>query len=136
MAASARAPVHIAGCLCCLLAPCSPACAVLSSTLLVFVRRLSRRVCNRCTALKRWCRRAGFFSQFGRVSKVRVSRNKKTGAAKHYAFLEFASPEVAAIAAEAMDGYMLFTQARDTVKGCPVAQPSCSPCTSRVCSPA
>ena len=51
------------------------------------------------------------------MSKVRVSRNKKTGAAKHYAFLEFASPEVAAIAAEAMDGYMLFTQARDAVKG-------------------
>lgn len=56
--------------------------------------------------------RAGFFAQFGRVTKVRVSRNKKTGAAKHYAFLEFASAEVAAIAAEAMDGYMLFTQAR------------------------
>jgi len=55
---------------------------------------------------------AGFFAQFGRVTKVRVSRNKKTGAAKHYAFLEFASAEVAAIAAEAMDGYMLFTQAR------------------------
>ncbi len=55
---------------------------------------------------------AGFFTQFGRVTKVRVSRNKKTGAAKHYAFLEFASAEVAAIAAEAMDGYMLFTQAR------------------------
>ena len=59
---------------------------------------------------------AGFFTQFGRVSKVRVSRNKKTGAAKHYAFLEFASPEVAAIAAEAMDGYMLFTQVRYAVK--------------------
>ncbi|KAK9827622.1 hypothetical protein WJX81_007725 [Elliptochloris bilobata] len=52
----------------------------------------------------------GFFAQFGRVTKVRVSRNKKTGAAKHYAFLEFASADVAAIAAEAMDGYMLFTQ--------------------------
>ncbi len=53
---------------------------------------------------------AGFFSQFGRVTKVRVSRNKKTGKAKHYAFLEFQLPDVAAIAAEAMDGYMMFTQ--------------------------
>ena len=53
---------------------------------------------------------AGFFSQFGTVTRLRVSRNKKTGKAKHYAFLEFQSPEVAAIAAEAMHGYMLFTQ--------------------------
>lgn len=37
---------------------------------------------------------AGFFGQFGTVTKVRVSRNKKTGKAKHYAFLEFAFPEV------------------------------------------
>jgi nucleolar protein 15 len=41
---------------------------------------------------------------------VRVSRNKKSGASKHYAFLEFSSPEVARIAAGAMDGYMLFGQ--------------------------
>lgn len=52
----------------------------------------------------------GFFSQFGDVKHVKVSRSKKTGNAKHFAFLEFKSPEVAAIAAEAMDGYMLFTQ--------------------------
>jgi len=41
---------------------------------------------------------------------VRVSRNKKTGKAKHYAFLEFQYPEVAETAAEAMNDYMLFTQ--------------------------
>ncbi|CAL8463903.1 g3438 [Coccomyxa elongata] len=52
----------------------------------------------------------GFFTQFGRVTKVRLSRNKKTGKAKHYAFLEFQYPEVAAVAAEAMDGYMMFKQ--------------------------
>ena len=86
---------------------------------------------DRFAALTRWWCCAGFFSQFGRVSKVRVSRNKKTGAAKHYAFLEFASPEVAAIAAEAMDGYMLFTQARDTVNRWPVAWPSCRHCCQR-----
>ena len=53
---------------------------------------------------------SGFFTQFGRVTKVRLSRNKKTGKAKHYAFLEFQYPEVAAVAATAMDGYMLFKQ--------------------------
>lgn len=52
----------------------------------------------------------GFFSQFGVVTNRKVSRNKKTGKAKHYAFVEFQLPEVAAIAAEAMNGYMLFTQ--------------------------
>ena len=53
---------------------------------------------------------AGFFSQFGTVTNVRVSRNKKTGKAKHYAFLEFQYPDVAATAADAMHDYMLFTQ--------------------------
>ncbi|CAL5226161.1 g8985 [Coccomyxa viridis] len=52
----------------------------------------------------------GFFSQFGNVTNVRVSRNKKTGKAKHYAFLEFQYADVAATAAEAMHDYMLFTQ--------------------------
>ena len=51
----------------------------------------------------------GYFSQFGTVTRVRVSRNKKTARARHYAFLEFASPAVAKVAADAMDGYLLFT---------------------------
>ncbi|KAI3425035.1 hypothetical protein D9Q98_008413 [Chlorella vulgaris] len=51
-----------------------------------------------------------YFSQFGRVTKLRLSRSKKSGKSKHYGFLEFASAEVAQIAAHAMDGYMLFTQ--------------------------
>jgi hypothetical protein len=55
-------------------------------------------------------RHAEYFSQFGRVTKLRLSRSKKSGKSKHYGFLEFASAEVAQIAAEAMDGYMLFTQ--------------------------
>ncbi len=41
---------------------------------------------------------------------MRLSRNKKTGKAKHYAFLEFQYPEVARIAADAMNGYFLFKQ--------------------------
>lgn len=52
----------------------------------------------------------GFFSQFGRLTRVRVSRSKRTAKAKHYAFLEFAVPEVARIAAEAMDGHFMFAQ--------------------------
>ena len=55
---------------------------------------------------------AGYFSQFGRLKHVRLSRSKKTGKAKHYAFLEFNHASVAKIAAGAMDGYFLFTQVR------------------------
>lgn len=50
----------------------------------------------------------GFFGQFGDITRLRLSRNKKTGKSKHYAFLEFRSPEVAAVVAECMDNYLLF----------------------------
>lgn len=50
----------------------------------------------------------GYFSQFGQVSRLRVSRNKKTGAPKHFAFLEFQHGEVAKIVAETMNNYLLF----------------------------
>lgn len=36
----------------------------------------------------------GFFSQFGKLTRVRLSRSKKSGKAKHYAFLEFLRHEV------------------------------------------
>jgi nucleolar protein 15 len=49
-----------------------------------------------------------YFSQFGRVNRLRLSRNKKTGASKHFAFVEFASTEVADIVARTMDNYLLF----------------------------
>ena len=49
-----------------------------------------------------------YFSQFGKVNRLRLSRNKKTGASKHYAFVEFASTEVADIVARTMDNYLLF----------------------------
>jgi nucleolar protein 15 len=49
-----------------------------------------------------------YFSQFGTVSRLRLSRNKKTGRSKHYAFIEFVSEEVAQIVAETMDNYLLF----------------------------
>ncbi|KAF8640247.1 hypothetical protein AX16_010142 [Volvariella volvacea WC 439] len=49
----------------------------------------------------------GYFTQFGDVTRLRVSRNKKTGKSKHYAFLEFDSSSVAQIVAETMDNYLL-----------------------------
>ncbi|TBU24013.1 hypothetical protein BD311DRAFT_767293 [Dichomitus squalens] len=48
-----------------------------------------------------------YFSQFGDVTRLRLSRNKKTGKPKHYAFIEFDSSSVARIVAETMDNYLL-----------------------------
>ncbi|OCL05663.1 hypothetical protein AOQ84DRAFT_344459 [Glonium stellatum] len=49
-----------------------------------------------------------YFSQFGDLLRLRLSRNRKTGASKHYAFLEFSSAAVADIVAKTMDKYLLF----------------------------
>jgi nucleolar protein 15 len=49
-----------------------------------------------------------YFGQFGNVTRLRLSRNKKTGKSKHYAFVEFADAEVAKIVAETMHNYLLF----------------------------
>lgn len=66
-----------------------------------------------------------YFSQFGAVTRLRLSRNKKvsqsmtvapcpltvtrsqTGGSKHYAFIEFDSSSVAEIVADTMDNYLL-----------------------------
>ncbi|CAD6979957.1 unnamed protein product [Tilletia controversa] len=48
-----------------------------------------------------------YFSQFGTVTRLRLSRNRSTGAPKHYAFIEFADRDVAAIVQETMDNYLL-----------------------------
>ncbi|KAG9445900.1 hypothetical protein H6P81_012028 [Aristolochia fimbriata] len=50
----------------------------------------------------------GFFKQFGKVKRLRVARNKKTGKSKHFGFIEFESPEVAKIVADCMHNYLLF----------------------------
>jgi RNA recognition motif-containing protein len=55
-----------------------------------------------------------YFSQFGEVRRIRVGRSKKTGNSKGYAFVEFLFPEVAQIAAEAMNNYMMFKQVMRT----------------------
>ena len=51
-----------------------------------------------------------YFGQFGDVNKVKVSRSKSTGKSKGYAFVEFADPEVAKIAAETMHDYLMLGQ--------------------------
>jgi nucleolar protein 15 len=51
-----------------------------------------------------------FFLQFGQVVNLRISRNKKTGKSKHYGFIQFHTPDIASIVAEAMDGYHFFGQ--------------------------
>ncbi|KAF9870518.1 hypothetical protein CkaCkLH20_12008 [Colletotrichum karsti] len=50
----------------------------------------------------------GYFSQFGKINRLRLARNKKTGASKHWAFIEFAEQSTAEIVAKTMDSYLLF----------------------------
>ncbi|KAI6381053.1 hypothetical protein MCOR25_001353 [Pyricularia grisea] len=49
-----------------------------------------------------------YLSQFGAITNLRLSRNKKTGASKGYAFVEFQDASTAAIVAKTMDAYLLF----------------------------
>jgi len=51
-----------------------------------------------------------YFKQFGDVTRLRVSRSKKTGRSKGYAYVEFASDAVAQIAAKSMEDYLMFRQ--------------------------
>ncbi|KAG9160871.1 hypothetical protein Leryth_008685 [Lithospermum erythrorhizon] len=50
----------------------------------------------------------GFFQQFGKIRRLRISRNRKTGKSKHFGFIEFESAEVAKVVAECMHNYLLF----------------------------
>uniref|UniRef100_G3UGN5 Nucleolar protein interacting with the FHA domain of MKI67 n=1 Tax=Loxodonta africana TaxID=9785 RepID=G3UGN5_LOXAF len=47
-----------------------------------------------------------YFSQFGTVTRLKLSRSKKTGNSKGYAFVEFESDDVAKIVAETMNNYL------------------------------
>ena len=49
-----------------------------------------------------------YFSQFGDISRLRLSRSRKSGTSKHYAFVEFSSAGVAKIVADTMDNYLMF----------------------------
>ncbi|KAI9634478.1 uncharacterized protein MKK02DRAFT_12053, partial [Dioszegia hungarica] len=48
-----------------------------------------------------------YFGQFGEVSRLRLARNRQTGASKHYAYIEMSSGSVAQIVAETMNNYLL-----------------------------
>lgn len=56
-----------------------------------------------------------YFQQFGQVTKIRLARSKKTLNPKGYAFVEFQYPEVAEIAADAMNNYIMFKQVIKTI---------------------
>jgi len=49
-----------------------------------------------------------YFSQFGDITRLRLSRNRITGRSKHYAFVEFSSVSVAKIVAATMDNYLMY----------------------------
>uniref|UniRef100_A0A8C8DR17 RRM domain-containing protein n=1 Tax=Oryzias sinensis TaxID=183150 RepID=A0A8C8DR17_9TELE len=48
-----------------------------------------------------------YFEQFGSVQRLRLSRSKKTGGSKGFAFVEFECEEVAKIVAETMNNYLM-----------------------------
>lgn len=49
-----------------------------------------------------------FFGQFGIVTNCRVNRSPRTGASKGFGHIEFVNTEVAKVAAETMNNYLLF----------------------------
>ncbi|PGH02120.1 nucleolar protein 15 [Blastomyces parvus] len=49
-----------------------------------------------------------YFSQFGPITQLRLSRNRTTGRSKHFAFIEFASDSIARVVADTMDNYLMF----------------------------
>ena len=49
-----------------------------------------------------------YFSQFGDISRLRLSRNRRTGQSKHFAFIEFTTADIAEIVAKTMDNYLMF----------------------------
>ena len=53
----------------------------------------------------------GFLSQFGKVRKVRVSRSKKTGKSRGYAFIQLYKEDVAKIVQKTLHGYILMGRA-------------------------
>lgn len=48
-----------------------------------------------------------YLTQFGDIRRLRLARNKRTGATKHYAFVEFADEDVGKIVCETMHNYLL-----------------------------
>jgi nucleolar protein 15 len=48
-----------------------------------------------------------YFSQFGTITRLRLAQNRRTGKSKHFAYVEFASKDVAEVVTETMDGYLI-----------------------------
>uniref|UniRef100_A0A8R1I1L9 RRM domain-containing protein n=1 Tax=Caenorhabditis japonica TaxID=281687 RepID=A0A8R1I1L9_CAEJA len=65
----------------------------------------------------------GYFRQFGNVLRIRVARSRKTGNHKGWAYVGFDDKSVAEIAAESMNGYLMFEQRL----GCKVMKPALIP---------
>lgn len=65
----------------------------------------------------------GYFRQFGNVLRIRVARNRRTGNHKGWAYVGFDNKAVAEIAAESMNGYLMFEQRL----GCTVMKPELIP---------
>lgn len=49
-----------------------------------------------------------FFSQFGIVTRVKLCRSENSGRSKGYGYVEFLHTDVAKIAAETMNNYLMF----------------------------
>lgn len=49
-----------------------------------------------------------YFSQFGTVRAVKLSRSKRSARSRGFAFVQFADEQVARVAADAMDGYLMY----------------------------
>lgn len=49
-----------------------------------------------------------YFAQFGKITNVKVCRSRTTGNSKGYGYVEFSHPEVAKIAADTMNNYVMF----------------------------
>lgn len=56
-----------------------------------------------------------YFRQYGRVTRLRLARSERTGNSRGYAFVEFRYPEVAEIAAESMNNYLMFRHVLKTI---------------------
>jgi nucleolar protein 15 len=48
-----------------------------------------------------------YFSQFGHVTRIRLSRSPKSGRSRGFAYVEFSNKEVAQIVAETMNNYLM-----------------------------
>lgn len=60
-----------------------------------------------------------FFKQFGTVKRLRLSRSKKTGRSRGYAFIQFDSKSVAEVVVKSMNKYILC----DKVLECKLVEP-------------